>query len=764
MNNSENKKGSAGNIVKLIAVAVIAAGIVLLFIFTDVTAMVTNLLSWIQSTGIWAPIIFFLVYILAAVLFLPGSILTLGAGFFFGVVKGTILVSVSSTAASAVAFIVGRYLFRESVNGWIKGKPRFEAVNEAIAREGWKIVGLLRLSPLLPYNLSNYFYGITKVKFRGYILASWIGMFPGTVMYVYFGKAAADLASLSGSERTTLEWALFGIGLAATIAVVIIITRVAAKILNQKLSEQMLKKWKTVLVTGGSSGIGMALVRKLVNHRDLVLAAGSRKYEECGADFPLKRNQYLSIDLSKDNAPHKLADWAREQAEDNIELIIHDAGIGYTGPIASQGAESAARMYSVNLRIPVLLTREILGYQNKSRKCTIVFVSSVVSNLPSPAFACYTATKAAIDAFVRNLAAEQPEGYRVIAVHPGATNTAMHRRSALDDRFMPKSTKGFASPDAVAGAILGKIEHAVKKDSHIRLAPLGFGNSALMTFTRIFPRLFSIIRRNPGVLGGTESSGLYNKTGPESVLITGAASGIGLALTRKYLQYGSTVYALDRDLAGLEELGKLNKDQSLFTLKCDLSDRQQIHEIVKSIPPIDIVIHNAGISVFGRFENQKTSSQDTVLKVNGLAPLLLEQELMQQNKADSHTKRAFMSSLSAFVGYPGAAVYAATKDLVKSYGESLAAAMPGKVTVVYPGPTKTPHARRYSPDNSRESSRMEPEILAEYIFSAVEKGKPRLIPGAGLRAFAFAGRIFPQVTESSLRKSMLDPIEGRVLE
>lgn len=187
--------------------------------------------------GGWGPFIFIAIYIAACVLFIPGSILTLGAGVLFGVVKGSLIVSVAATLGATCAFLVGRYFAREWVAKKIEGNPKFKAIDEAVAREGWKIVGLVRLSPIFPFNLLNYAFGLTKVSLRDYFLASWIGMMPGTVMYVYIGSLAGDLASLGagGRSRTGAEWTLYVVGLIATVAVTVYVTRLARKALEKKV-------------------------------------------------------------------------------------------------------------------------------------------------------------------------------------------------------------------------------------------------------------------------------------------------------------------------------------------------------------------------------------------------------------------------------------------------------------------------------------------------------------------------------------------------
>ena len=155
----------------------------------------------------------------------------------FGVVKGSIAVSVGSTLGATAAFLVGRYLARNWVSGKVAGNEKFKAVDEAVAREGWKIVLLTRLSPVFPFNLLNYAFGLTKVNLKQYILASWAGMIPGTVMYVYIGSLAGDLASLGsgGRTRTTGEWILYGVGLLATGVVTVFVTRLAKNALAARI-------------------------------------------------------------------------------------------------------------------------------------------------------------------------------------------------------------------------------------------------------------------------------------------------------------------------------------------------------------------------------------------------------------------------------------------------------------------------------------------------------------------------------------------------
>lgn len=194
-----------------------------------------ELLRWILGLGSTAPLVFIPSYVVACVLFIPGSILTLSAGFVFGVVRGSIYVSIAATLGATVAFLIGRYVARQWVAVRLASYPKFKAVDEAVAHEGWKIVALTRLSPLFPFNLLNYAFGLTNVRVRDYVVASWAGTLPGTIVYVYLGSLAGDLtrAAAGESQRSLAEWALYALGLLATIAVVVYVTRVSTRALKQ---------------------------------------------------------------------------------------------------------------------------------------------------------------------------------------------------------------------------------------------------------------------------------------------------------------------------------------------------------------------------------------------------------------------------------------------------------------------------------------------------------------------------------------------------
>jgi len=224
---------SAGLKYLLVAAAIIA----LLLVGRRLGGELSAVLNAISALGPAAPLAFIAIYIIACVLFIPGSILTIGAGVIFGVLWGSIYVSIASTAGATAAFVVGRYFAREAVARRIEGNPRFRSIDDAVAREGWKMVLLTRLSPVFPFNLLNYAYGLTRVSLSEYVLASWIGMLPATVMFVYIGALSGDLAravSTTGGPSAHLRWALNLVGFAATVAIAVYATRIGTRALRER--------------------------------------------------------------------------------------------------------------------------------------------------------------------------------------------------------------------------------------------------------------------------------------------------------------------------------------------------------------------------------------------------------------------------------------------------------------------------------------------------------------------------------------------------
>ncbi|MGB0332716.1 MAG: TVP38/TMEM64 family protein [Planctomycetota bacterium] len=214
----------AGRLRGLLAVAVLAV-LASAAAFLPLGEVLDGVSERVEALGPLGPIAFGLFYVVAALALVPGSAITLAVGALFGVVAGTVVVSLASTATAAIAFLLARTLLRSRVEGLARKSAAFRAVDEAIADGGWRIVGLLRLSPVVPFNALNYLLGLTAVPFVPAVLVSWIAMLPATVLFVYFGAIGRDVAS--GASRSPAEWALLGVGLAATLGVTVLLTRMA---------------------------------------------------------------------------------------------------------------------------------------------------------------------------------------------------------------------------------------------------------------------------------------------------------------------------------------------------------------------------------------------------------------------------------------------------------------------------------------------------------------------------------------------------------
>ncbi len=219
---------------------------------------VEDLRGWVDGFGPAAPLVYGTIYAVGVAFMVPASPLTVGAGVAFGLLWGTVLTSIASTLGAGLAFLLARGLLRGrlvgqaagpaeagasfgrrllpagSVEGWLEeNREKFEALDRAVAREGWKVVALTRLSPVFPYNVLNYAYGLTRVRFGPYLLASWVAMLPGTLLYVYLGVAGTRVAASATGAASWGQTALQVAGLLATVGVVYLVTRTARRLLRE---------------------------------------------------------------------------------------------------------------------------------------------------------------------------------------------------------------------------------------------------------------------------------------------------------------------------------------------------------------------------------------------------------------------------------------------------------------------------------------------------------------------------------------------------
>jgi len=226
---TESKKGSL--IVKIVVLVVILAGLIIVFKVFPVKEWLVGengLITWIEQQGTLGYLVFIGVYIILTVLAGPAWLLTIAAGLVYGLLGGTVLVSIGSILGATAAFLIGRYLARDAIARKVEQNAKFKSIDEAVGERGFFIVLLTRLSPIFPFTLLNYAYGLTKVDLSKYFFASWIGMLPGTVMYVYIGSLGNAVTEGATTGKLILKIA----GFAATVAVTIYITKVARKALS----------------------------------------------------------------------------------------------------------------------------------------------------------------------------------------------------------------------------------------------------------------------------------------------------------------------------------------------------------------------------------------------------------------------------------------------------------------------------------------------------------------------------------------------------
>ncbi|KAH6833022.1 SNARE associated Golgi protein family [Perilla frutescens var. hirtella] len=225
---------------RIFLLLLLLAAIVIACFTLPVEKMLRDFLVWVEEDlGAWGPLVLAVAYIPLTILAVPASVLTLGGGYLFGLPVGFVADSVGATIGAGAAFLLGRTLGRSFVMSKLKDYPQFRAVEIAIRRSGFKIVLLLRLVPLLPFNMLNYLLSVTSVPLVPYLLASWLGMMPITLALVYVGTTLKDLSDVthgwSGFSKT--RWAFIALSLVVSVVLMIIVTRVAKSALEKALAE-----------------------------------------------------------------------------------------------------------------------------------------------------------------------------------------------------------------------------------------------------------------------------------------------------------------------------------------------------------------------------------------------------------------------------------------------------------------------------------------------------------------------------------------------
>jgi uncharacterized membrane protein YdjX (TVP38/TMEM64 family) len=207
---------------------------------TDARYLLRVTLEWIDNLGPWKPFWFVLTYIVACLTFFPGFILTMGGGILFGIIEGTLYVSIGATIGAGAAFLLSRYVARDWVISKFADNIKFRAIDDAVASDGWKIVSLVRLSPVFPFIPMNFVFGLTSIPFWHFVAATWFSIIPVTALFVYLGTLMGDIASLGTQPIAAgkTKWIVTGVGIVTTVIVSVLISRIARKALSNRLPDE----------------------------------------------------------------------------------------------------------------------------------------------------------------------------------------------------------------------------------------------------------------------------------------------------------------------------------------------------------------------------------------------------------------------------------------------------------------------------------------------------------------------------------------------
>jgi pyruvate/2-oxoglutarate dehydrogenase complex dihydrolipoamide dehydrogenase (E3) component/uncharacterized membrane protein YdjX (TVP38/TMEM64 family) len=469
----------------------IAAAIALVTLF-PVGRWSLQLVGWIRGAGPAGAGVFAFVYVVATALLLPGSILTLGAGFAYGPILGTLLVSPVSVVAATLSFLLARFVARNWVSRKVARDPRFAAIDRAVGESGFKIVALVRLSPVLPFNLLNYALGLTRVTLRDYVLASTVGMFPGTVLYVYLGSLVTSASELAGGNRPDPgPWGrlLYWGGLVATLLVTVVVTRVARRALR-------------VALNGGPSGASQPPSNDLNSSHAPLTAPG------CQAPGV--------VEVAPDDAHNRAlvahvhpSDWVNPRPGGRYNLVV--IGGGTAGLVSAMGAAGLGARVA-------LVERHLLGGDCLNYGCV-------------PSKALIRAARAAFDA-------RHAGTFGVRAGETGAVDfaVAMDRMRRLRAGIAHHdSAKRFA--DAGIDVFLGGAKFVSPDEIEVAGARLRFSRAVIATGAR------AAVPPIPGLLdaGFLTNESVFSLTSlPRRLAVVGAGP-IGCELAQAFRRFGSDV-------------------------------------------------------------------------------------------------------------------------------------------------------------------------------------------------------------------------------
>lgn len=525
---------------------------------------------------------------------------------------------------------------------------------------------------------------------------------------------------------------------------------------------------RTVLITGGTDGLGSALADAYRDAGWRVLVVGRTARSADPARF-------ICCDLSEPFACRTIVAALDARGVDTLDLIIHSAAAATVGQVEDCPDARIEQLVTVNVWSPIALTQALLP-RVRAVRGKIAFIGSVAAFAPSPKYAIYAATKAALDGFARALAHELRDEVQVQIVHPGPIRTAFHSRSGFTDL----DTSRFPTASRVAAQVIRAIDRG-RWRAFVDL-PAG----AIAAVSRLLPAAVDWAVTRRFARGGTVANGgAPRDVNAGGAIVTGAGSGLGESIAARLLQQGRPVLGVDRNRATAHGVGDNDKFDMHVADLAQRKDLDQLNAALQRLGESDLLVHCAGTSAVGAFAGQSLESLRTVLWTNFVAPMMLTARALERtglvsagtvsapgasvsggkggaNVLDTRALApvasiVFVSSLSHFVGYPGAAVYAASKDGLAHFARSLRIALAPRgmnCLTVFPGPMRTPHAQRFAPPGASAANRIAPEVVADALLSAVSARRARLIPGAGARLAALFGSIAPGLSTRIMARTL----------
>lgn len=227
----------SGTRIRILTAVVVAVGVLVVALSPEIRLMERDAIIELSQLGSLAPVFLIVGYTVAASLLLPAFPLDFAAGAHFDFWLGVLWVQIAATVAAVAGHFLGGTVFKKFVDRFLDKRPNLRRLQEVVEEEGWRVVFLTRLSPVFSFSALNFVFGAARIPLGPYLTATFIGILPGTALYVYAGTLAGDLSgSPENPAQPAWQWTLHALGFVATICVVVLVTRIAQRKLKQRIA------------------------------------------------------------------------------------------------------------------------------------------------------------------------------------------------------------------------------------------------------------------------------------------------------------------------------------------------------------------------------------------------------------------------------------------------------------------------------------------------------------------------------------------------